>query len=160
MSLYLRVVEPSEIEEICDYENQKLMESIPDDSERQLKSWNARWRRESLEHYLQMGWSFLARDTDTKSDRHPEGELVGYFIAQPLLFFDGYTQSLWVEHVAYSTLKSRDELCELAYKLAREKHLQKVFFPQSSALQNCLTAFRAETWKPNVLSVRSTKMES
>ncbi len=158
MSLYLRVAEVSEIEEICTFENQKLVESVPDESERLLKSWNARWRKESLEHYLQMGWSFLARDTDLKSS-HAEGELVGYFIAQPLLFFDGFTQSLWIEHLSYNALKARDELCELAYKLAREKHLQKVFFPQSTALLNCLTAFRAEPWKPNVLSVKSTKME-
>ena len=28
-----------------------------------------------------------------------QDQILGYFIAQPLLFFEGQTQNLWVEHV-------------------------------------------------------------
>ncbi len=157
MSLFLRTIMSEEIDSILNYESLKLNEGTGADLDRQIQSWNARWRKESLEHYLAMGWSFLAKDAElTNNDK--EGELVGYFIAQPLLFFDGFTQSLWIEYLSYSTLKARDELCDLAYRMAREKHLQKVYFPQSSGIQNCLSTYKAESWKPNVLSLQSTKM--
>jgi hypothetical protein len=158
MSLYLRVIEPSETDEILDFENRKLSEMIADETERTLASWNTRWRKESLQHYLPMGWSFLARDPSQPSAFSSEGLLVGYFIAQPLLFFEGQTQSLWIEHIQYSTLQARDELADLAYKLSREKHLQKVFFPESQSLHNAVRGMKAESWDPQVLSVKTTKV--
>lgn len=157
MSLYLRVIEAAEIDEILDFENRKLSEVIADEMERTLASWNTRWRKESLQHYLPMGWSFLARDKSLPSPFSSEGLLVGYFIAQPLVFFDGQTQSLWIEHIQYSTLQARDELTELAYKLSREKHFQKVFFPESQSLHNAVRGMKAESWDPQVLSVKTTK---
>jgi hypothetical protein len=160
MSLYLRVIQASELDEILDYENRKLSEMIADETERMLASWNTRWRKESLQHYLSMGWSFLARDTAQPSTFCEEGLLVGYFIAQPLLFFDGQTQSLWIEHLQYSSLQARDELAELAYKLSREKHFQKVFFPGSPSVMSAIRGMKAETWSPQAFAVKTTKVNS
>ncbi len=148
MSLDLKVILPADLQEILDFEEKKLRETVADENERTFQAWNARWRKESLEHYLPMGWSFLARD---------EGDLEGYFIAQPLLFLDGQTQSLWVEHLQYSSLEARDQLCDLAYRLAREKHLQRVFFPNSTAILNSVKAFKPEAWNSMTLVIKTTK---
>lgn len=158
MGLFCRVIQIQDLQEILDFENKKLQELIPDEMERTLQSWNARWRPESLEHYLPLGWSFLMRDQDKPSTYSDEGVLVGYFLAQPLLFLDGQTQSLWVEHLQYASLQARDELCELAYKLSREKHFQKVFFPNISGINNSISAFKAETWSPAVMHIKTTKV--
>ena len=157
MSLFCRVVQIQDLQEILDFENKKLQELIPDEMERTLHSWNVRWRKEALEHYFSLGWSFLARDQDKTSAYSEEGLLAGYFIAQPLLFLSGETQSLWVEHLQYASLQARDELCELAYKLSREKHFQKVFFPNESGINNSISAFKAEAWNPGVMHIKTTK---
>ncbi len=160
MSLYLRVIQTADLDEIVDFEKTKLRETVADEMERELLSWNARWRAESLNHYVPMGWCFLARDRNLTSAFSKEGQLIGYFLAQPLLFFDGHTQSLWIEHMQYTTLQARDELCELAYKLSREKHFQKVFFPESQSVMNAVKAFKAQNWDPQVLVVNATKVST
>lgn len=157
MGLFCRVIQLQDFQEILDFENKKLQELVPDEMERTLQSWNVRWRKEALEHYLSLGWSFLVRDQEKPSTYSDEGLLVGYFIAQPLLFVEGQTQSLWVEHLQYSSLQARDELCELAYKLSREKHFQKVFFPNASGIANSISAFKAEIWNPAVMHIKTTK---
>ncbi|WP_413289661.1 hypothetical protein [Bdellovibrio sp. HCB337] len=157
MALFCRVIQLQDLPEILDFENKKLQELIPDEMERTLHSWNVRWRKEALEHYFALGWSFLVRDKDKTSPYSDEGLLVGYFMAQPLLFVDGQTQSLWVEHLQYASLQARDELCELAYKLSREKHFQKVYFPNVSGINNSISAFKAEAWNPAVMHIKTTK---
>jgi hypothetical protein len=149
-SLYLQVLEVSQIDEILEFEKKKLEESIADEMDRQLHSWNARWRRESLEHYIPMGWSFVAREEN-------KAPLLGYLLAQPLIFFDGQTQTLWIEHLQFQDVGVRDALCEVAVKLAREKHLQKVLFNNEVSLREGLATFKPETWAPNVLQIRTTK---
>lgn len=150
MSLNLKVIQLSDLDQILDFEKKKLIESVTDEMDREFAAWNSRWRREALEHYLPMGWSFLAKDLDET--------LIGYFIAQPMLFIDGQTQSLWIEHLQFSTLQARDELCELAYKLAKEKHFQKVYFPQQNTIENAVKALKAEVWAPPVLQIKTTKV--
>ncbi|WP_374034550.1 hypothetical protein ACES2I_00975 [Bdellovibrio bacteriovorus] len=150
MSLYCRVIQPEDLQQILDLENKKLAETYPDEMERMIATWNSKFRVEALNHYISLGWSFLAVEQDTD-------KLMGYFIAQPLLFLDGQTQTLWVEHVQYSSLQARDELCELAYKLGREKHLQRVYFPNDNGVPNSVKAFKAESWQPGTLSVKTTK---
>jgi hypothetical protein len=157
MSLYLRVIQSSDLEEILEFEQAKLRETVVDEDERIFAAWHSRWRKESLEHYIPMGWSFLARDRNMATEQLPEGPLVGYFLAQPLLFFAGQTQSLWVEHMQFQALQARDELCELAYRLSREKHFQKVLFPESATVMNAVKSFKPTNWNPQVLSVASTK---
>lgn len=158
MSLYSRIIQIEDLPEIIKFERQKLAETIPDEMDREIKSWSSRWREESLKHYLPMGWSFLTQEKEDGSEE--EGKLVGYFIAQPLLFFDGHTQNLWIEHISYSTLKVRDELCEIAYKLAREKHFQKVFYPESQSILNAVKNFKATNWDPQVLFSHTTKVSN
>ena len=160
MSLYLRVIQSSDLDEILELEQSKLRETIADEDERMFAAWHSRWRKESLEHYIPMGWSFLARDQNQATAQFSEGPLVGYFLAQPLLFFAGQTQSLWVEHMQFLSLQARDELCELAYKLSREKHFQKVLFPESPTVMNAVKSFKPTAWSPQVLSVASTKASS
>lgn len=157
MSIDLRVVQVSEIDEIIDFEQKKLRDIVPDENERMIQSWHARWRKEALEHYLALGWSFLARDRSQPSPFSEEGLLVGYFIAQPLLFLEGQTQSLWVEHIQYTSLQVRDSLCELAYKLSREKHFQKVYFPSSPAIVNSVKPFGPSEWNPQAIQLKTTK---
>lgn len=150
MSLVCRVIQAEDLQEILDLENKKLQDAYPDEMERMIAGWNSKFRVEALNHYIPLGWSFLARDQETN-------KLEGYFIAQPLLFLDGQTQSLWVEHVQYISLQARDELCELAYKLGREKHLQRVYFPSENGVTNSVQAFKPETWQPGTLRVKTTK---
>ena len=150
MTLYCRVIQAEDLQEILDLENQKLSEQHPDEMERMIAGWNSKFRVEALNHYIATGWSFLAKEQDTN-------RLVGYFIAQPLLFLDGQTQSLWVEHLQHTTLQARDELCELAYKLGREKHLQRVYFPNDNGVPNSIMAFKPESWQPGTLAVKTTK---
>lgn len=149
MSLTLQVIQVSEIDEILEYEQRRLNESGASESDRMFQSWHARWRKESLEHYLPMGWSFSARDAD--------GVLIGYFLAQPLLFFDGQTQSLWVDYLQSSSLQGRDSLTELAYKLSREKHFQRVYFPNQTSIVNSVRPFKPEEWNAQTLFLRTTK---
>lgn len=148
------------LEEVLSYENSKLKELHPSEIEQSLIRWNSRWRSESLEHYLKTGWSFLLRDNETSSSFSSEGRLLGYFLAQPLLFIDGQTQSLWIEHVSYSSLSTRDKLCEFAYQLARDKHLQKVYFPAQNSVMNSVHALKATPWTPEVVQILTTKVSS
>lgn len=157
MSLFCRIIQTADYQEILDFESKKLEEMFPDESERMFASWNSKHRPEALQHYIPMGWSFLARDPESASPVSGEGLLVGYFIAQPLLFLDGQTQSLWVEHLQYTSLQARDQLCELAYRLSREKHFQRVYFPNDNGVPNSVRTFKAELWQPGALAAKTTK---
>ncbi|UYL10388.1 hypothetical protein B9G69_007315 [Bdellovibrio sp. SKB1291214] len=150
MSLFFRVIQIDDLQNILDLENKKMTEQYPDEMERMMAVWNSKHRIEALNHYIPLGWSFLAEDVDTKA-------LIGYFIAQPLLFLDGQTQTLWVEHVQSETLQARDELCELAYKLGREKHLQRVYFPSDNGVPNSIQSFKPANWAPGTIAVKTTK---
>lgn len=146
--------------EIFNFENSKLKELYPSEIEQSMARWDSRWREESLEHYLKVGWSFILRDRAWQTPECPEGALMGYFLAQPLLFLDGQTQSLWVEHLSFANLSARDRLCEFIYKLAREKHLQKVYFPSGNNVLNSLSPYKATPWIPEMAQVLTTKVQT
>lgn len=146
------------LEEILAYENGKLRETYPNEIEQSMARWGSRWRQESLEHYLKTGWSFILRDREISSSFSKEGALIGYFIAQPLLFLDGQTQSLWIEYISFANLSARDKLCEFAYKLSREKHFQKVYFPSQNNVLNSVSSYKAVPWTPEVVQVHTTKV--
>lgn len=148
------------LEEILAYENNKLIEQQLPEIEQSLVRWNSRWRQESLEHYLKTGWCFLIRDRELANPTSGDGALLGYFLAQPLLFLDGQTQSLWIEHISFSNLATRDRLCEFAYRLSREKHFQKVYFPAQTNVLNSVNTFKATAWTPEVVQVQTTKVSS
>lgn len=148
MSLTLSLIQITEIDEIILFEKEKLKETFLEEVDQELYSWNARWRKESLEYYVPIGWSFLVREEST---------FLGYFIAQPLLFLDAQTQSLWVEHLQYKTFEARDVLCEMVYKLGREKHFQKVYFPNEFHIKNAISNYKPEPWDPQSFQVKTTK---
>ena len=146
-----RVIQKSEMEEVLEFETKKLVESYPDETERTFQMWQSRSRKEALEHYVPMGWSFLARERDA------DNTIRGYFLAQPLLFFQGLTQSLWIEHMQFQSLEVRDALIELAYRLSREKHFQGVYYPHLQSVQNAIQKMRAEVWNPNASFVKTVR---
>ena len=86
--------------------------------------WSAPWRGESLQHYLANGWSLFRRNPQT-------GEILGYVLAQPILFFRGQTQTVWVEYVDALTPSIKTELLDTVVRIAREKHMQRVIFTDS-----------------------------
>ena len=119
----MRILQLSDLAEIQNLEKKILENSMygqqQDENEREMLSWHASWRQESLEHYLPLGWSFgIWR----------EGRLVGYFIAQPQLFVRAMTQTLWVERLMAESPSEVSNLVDLVYRLCREKHFQKAVF--------------------------------
>lgn len=146
------------LNEILEFENSKLNKLFSSEIEQSMARWSSPWRQESLEHYLKLGWSFLLRDKNQASDNFTEGALLGYFLAQPLLFLDAQTQSLWVEHLSFNQASDGDKLCEMAYKLAREKHFQKVYFPKYITETNTHQTFKITSWTPDRVQVLTTKV--
>ena len=150
-----KVAHLQDMEEIYAWEQSRLKQKYLDENECQLLSWQAPWRKESLEHYLNLGWSFLLRSEEG-------GGLLGYYLAQPLLFYRSQTQSLWVEYLQYERQKEGNEkekegkereiqkaLCELAIQNAREKHLQQVLFYRaepSESLYNAIEPSRQASY--------------
>jgi hypothetical protein len=129
MFIDYRIAQTQDLENIYQFALQKLKLRYPNEMECMIKVWESRFRKESLEHYLKLGWSFIA---ETKINQH----LQGYFIGQPLLFFEGQTQTLWVEDILAETEEIESDLVEIAYKLSKDKHFQKVFF-SSRHSPNC-----------------------
>lgn len=132
--LIYQVLSPSDQEEILQFAQKNLENSIPDETERMFRSWTVKWRTEALQHYLRLGWSFIVRR---------EGQVVGFFLGQPFLFFRGNTQTLWVEHIEALDEEVRAGLIDVAVRVAREKHLQRVLFADAEQSKNEL-----ERWKP------------
>ena len=130
MKVTYRIAQLDDLDAIYGLAESQLKVQIPNDMERMMKIWESRFRKEALEHYLKLGWSFVAED-DTR-------QLKGYFLGQPLLFFEGHTQTLWVEDVKAMNSEMVSELVEIAYKLSRDKHFQRVILPASlqAALEN------------------------
>lgn len=88
--------------------------------DQRLLEWDSVWRPESMQHYLSMGWCFGYRDTESK--------WLGYFLAQPILFFRGMTQTLWVERVQATDPRVGRSLIDLAVRVGKDKRMQKVVF--------------------------------
>ena len=66
MSLFCRVIQTDDLQDILDLENKKLQEAFPDEMERMMAGWNSKFRVEALNHHIGLGWSFLARDEENK----------------------------------------------------------------------------------------------
>lgn len=102
---------------IVSFEKKRLASSGLSEIEAEMKSWDFPWRQESLSHYANIGWSFVAIS---------EGEIKGYVLGQPLLFFNNWTQTLWLEHSTYLSSDIGEALFDVAIRWAKSKHLQKV----------------------------------
>lgn len=129
-------------------EEQALIERVKDPMEREFTKWHARWRPESLEHYLPKGWCFGAFE---------EEQLVGYFLAQPMLFVAGFTQSLWLDHLFYTSLEVGQNLLDIAYRTAREKHFQKLFLSEADQHVEILQQFKSESFNDHVVEIKTAK---
>lgn len=124
MNLQPVVLVLSDLEKIFEFETQRLVQMIPDEDERMLAQWKSPWRREALEHYLSIGWSMSVNDET--------GKMRAYFLAQPFLFTRGQTQTLWVEHVGGDSDATRAYALDVAVRLSRDKHLQRVLTQEQS----------------------------
>ncbi len=141
----VKILAPQDLESILTFERSRQTGA---EFEREMAAWHARWRKEALEHYLPLGWSFCKREN---------GDLTAYILCQPLLFFEGWTQSLWIEHVSARKAADAQEMIDIAYRWARDKHLQKVFF--NTQLEFVKGTTVAQTQEPIELgSFSSTKM--
>lgn len=123
-----RIAQAEDLEHIYNYAETELKKLIPDDMERMMAVWESRFRKEALEHYLKLGWSFIAENQKAENQKT---DICGFFLGQPLLFFQGQTQTLWVECLFAENDKIKSELVEIAYKLSRDKHFQQVLFPEN-----------------------------
>ncbi|MGZ3723175.1 MAG: hypothetical protein ACXVA9_09605 [Bdellovibrionales bacterium] len=114
-SLDLRILQHADKQAIMEFAKRQLASRIEDPTEREMQSWSARWREESLDHYLPLGWSFGAYKGDA---------LTGFILGQPLLFFRGLTQTLWLESIEALSPQIHAQLIDCAQRWARDKHLQ------------------------------------
>lgn len=116
-TLEIRILLPIDQDAVMALGRRHLERTEQDAMDVELKAWVARWRPESVAYYLPQGWSFGA---------FQEGRLVGFLLGQPLLFYRGLTQTLWIEELMFETTAAGELLLETAYKWARDKHLQCV----------------------------------
>lgn len=144
-----RIAQSADVESVFNYEYKKNFNSGIDEIENQIMVWNSFFRKESLEHYFKTGWSFLALDAEQK--------VVGFFMGQALLFIDKQTQSLWVEYVSASNAEIFTELVDIAYRLSREKHFQKVLFSDVVQEQALTKSFPFKKWERSVSYLKTTK---
>ena len=123
MNSNYRIAQAADLDSIYELAFQRLKSENNqiDEMDLMMKVWESRFRKESLEHYLKLGWSFVGYDPESQ-------RLTGFFIGQPLLFFQGQTQTLWVEYLLAEDTNVEIQLLEITYKLARDKHFQRVVF--------------------------------
>lgn len=150
MSIVQQVLSLPDIDEVFNYASERLTKSEPNEHDRMFKSWSVKWRREALEHYLKLGWSFIARDEQTK-------RTVGFFLGQPFLFFRGQTQTLWVEHIEADDENVKHQLVDTAVRVAREKHLQRVIFAEAADKADALKNWNPERLEDDIVVVKTTK---
>ena len=152
MKLQPLILGLKDLDHILEYENKELQKTIDDDMEREMASWHARWRKEALEHYLPLGWSFGIWETPNENPI-----LHGYFLAQPQLFVRGLTQSLWLEHLSYQSEDIGKQLVDIAYRFSREKHLQALLMPKGE-WQNLLPDnAKVSDWEQDYCQVKTAK---
>lgn len=144
-----RIAQLEDVENVFNYEYSKNFDSSVDEIENQMMVWNSFFRKESLEHYFKTGWSFVALN--------PENKVVGFFMGQALLFMDKQTQSLWVEYISANDSDIYTELVDIAYRLSREKHLQKVLFSDVVPQQTLTKKFPFTEWERSVSYLKTTK---
>ena len=144
-----RIAQNSDIDTVFAYESKKTLRDDLGEIENQILIWNSYFRKEALEHYFKLGWSFLGFNES--------GELVGFFMGQPLLFFEKQTQSLWVEHISADNMDIYTELVDIAYRLSREKHFQKVLFSKNVENEALTKEFPFKDWERSVTYLKTTK---
>jgi hypothetical protein len=143
-----RILQLSDLETIIKLERSRLETSASPEAEPDMSEWHAPWRTEALNHYLPLGWSFGFFQGE---------QIVAYFLAQPQLFMRSMTQSLWLEHLSFSTKEQASALLEIAYRLCREKHFQTLLLPKSDWTQHLPLSLQAAEWEKPYLEVKTAR---
>lgn len=152
MELVFQVLSVQDLDEVLEFAKANLARQIADEAERTFISWQACWRREALEHYLSLSWSFVAREN---------GKTAGFFLAQPLRFIGGHTQTLWVEHIEGRDEVVTDALLDLAIRSARSEHLQRVLISNGQNFREALAKWpHRETMSGSVMNGPSTRADN
>ena len=112
----LQILSPTEQDDVLAFSRARGKQSHTEDP---FLEWSAPWRKESLDHYLKLGWSMVRRDAET-------GRMLGYILAQPFLFLRQQTQTVWIEHIEGETPAIVSELLDTVIRISREKHMQRV----------------------------------
>lgn len=144
-----QIAQLDDVESVYSFELAQTNVSSNDDFEKMMAVWSSPFRKESLEHYFKLGWSFIAFDS--------KKNVVGFFLGQPLLFFDQQTQSLWIEHVSGVNPTISTELVDIAYRLAREKHFQRVLLSEKIQQLNLQKSFPFQKWERTIQFLKTTK---
>jgi len=150
----IKILKIEDIEKILDFENRALEKNVADEVERKFAAWHSPWRQEALEHYLPQGWCFgIWQGAEGESD------LLGYLLAQPILFFKGMTQSFWIEHISFLSQNVGQELITVAYKMSREKHMQKLLFSESEILLELTSNWQPVKVSTGLFEVKTAKIK-
>ncbi len=150
MSAYTyQIAQLDDVEQVHQFEIKLQFPDDPESFENKMQVWDSCYRKESLEHYFKLGWSFIAFDNENK--------IAGFFLGQPFLFVDKQTQSLWIEHVSALNDEVKTELIDIAYRLSREKHFQRVLLSSSFEKQSLTKSFPFQKWDRQISTLKTTK---
>ncbi|MEM7645486.1 MAG: hypothetical protein AAF203_01140 [Pseudomonadota bacterium] len=107
---------PDHVEKVLEFEKNQNSH-LGDGLKFEMHSWDQPWRKESLIHYASLGWSFVATE---------DQKLLGYVLAQPFLYFNNWTQVVWVENLSSQNSEISDQLMDVLIRWSKSKHMQKV----------------------------------
>ena len=144
-----RIAQLDDVESVHEFAININFPEDPESFENKMMVWDSSYRKEALEHYFKLGWSFVAFDSQNK--------LVGFFLGQPLLFLDKQTQTLWVEYVIAVNDEVKTELIDIAYRLSREKHFQRVLLPSELQNEKLTKSLPFQKWERNTSAFKTTK---
>ncbi|MGZ3690319.1 MAG: hypothetical protein ACXVAX_02375 [Pseudobdellovibrio sp.] len=147
--LSYRIAQIEDVEAVFNYESMKHNNPNLDEIENQIVIWNSNYRTEALNHYFKLGWSFLALNK--------KNEIAGFFMGQPLLFVDKQTQSLWVEYISAESDEIYTELLDIAYRLSREKHFQRVLFSKEVESKKLTKDYQFKKLERDIVYLKTTK---
>lgn len=144
-----RIAQLDDVERVLQFAINMNFPEDPESFENKMMVWDSSYRKESLEHYLKLGWSFVAFDSENK--------LAGFFLGQALLFVDKQTQTLWVEYVLAVNDEVKTELIDIAYRLSREKHFQRVLLPSELQNEKLTKSLPFQNWGRSTSVFKTTK---
>ena len=147
----IKVLTPDNVESIYDLEMERLASIESDEMQRNLISWESPWRKESLNHYANTGWSFIMHSENDSN------KVLGYILGQAFVFFRNQTQTLWIEHLGATSTEVTEELVEVAYRWARDKHLQRVIFHQANEYSEYIKSFKGYLVSAGDWEIKTTK---
>lgn len=148
MELSVRILDANDVEFLWAWSRVQWNKKFADEMEAEVASWKAPWRKEALQHYLPLGWSFgVFRGED----------LLAYSLAQPLLFKRQITQTLWVEYISAVDSQAGELLLDTIYRWSRDKHLQCIEFLDVELAQEWFKLGKGTVENQNIYRVTTTR---